>query len=125
MIAAALIFDAVLLWGVVGALVALVFVTVGVDRIDADARGAYVFRLLIVPGVVLLWPLVLWRWWILETGRDEWPLRHAPPRSTHTAAAWLLAIVIPVTFIGALALRQQWPADVAPERLAPPAEVGQ
>ena len=71
MITAALILDAVMLWGVVGALVALVFLTIGIDRIDADARGAYAFRLLIIPGVMLLWPLVLWRWWILETGRDR------------------------------------------------------
>jgi hypothetical protein len=123
--AAALILDLVTLWGLVGALVALVFLTIGIDRIDEDARGAFVFRLLIVPGVIVLWPLVLWRWWVLETGRDRWPLRHAPPRRAHGVAALALAIVVPITFFGALAIRQHWPAEVAPERLAPPPEAGQ
>lgn len=71
MTTAAWIVDAVSLWGMLGAVVALAFLTIGIDRIDEDARGAYVFRVLIVPGVVLLWPLVLWRWWVLETGRQR------------------------------------------------------
>lgn len=45
-----------------GAVVAAAFLLWGVDRIDPAARGAYLFRLLALPGVVGLWPLVLWRW---------------------------------------------------------------
>ena len=45
-----------------GIAVALAFVTVGVGRIDPAARGAYLFRPLILPGAALLWPLVLIRW---------------------------------------------------------------
>ena len=111
------ILDAIMLWGSIGGIVALVFLTIGVDRIDEDARGAYMFRVLIVPGVVLLWPLVLWRWWVLETGRDQWHLRHAPPRRSHAKVWVVLALLVPAILVTALALRQTWPAHIAPERL--------
>lgn len=40
---------------------ALWFVARGVDRMDEKARGAgWGFRLLLVPGVMVFWPL-LWR----------------------------------------------------------------
>ncbi len=46
----------------VGVMVGLTFVTVGVDRVDSAARGASgMFRLLILPGSVALWPLVIMR----------------------------------------------------------------
>lgn len=48
------------LWA--GGAVAALFLLWGVDRIDPSARGAYLFRLFALPGVVGLWPLVLWRW---------------------------------------------------------------
>ncbi|MEM7056473.1 MAG: hypothetical protein AAF557_02690 [Pseudomonadota bacterium] len=117
---AAGILDFVYIWGIIGGLVALAFLTFGIDRIDEDARGAYMFRVLIVPGVLLIWPLVLWRWWVLETGRDKWPLRHAPPRRSHSAVWIALAVLIPAIFISALVLRPTWPAHIAPERLEAP-----
>jgi hypothetical protein len=46
-----------------GLLFAIAFVTTGVQRLDAAARGAgWGFRALIVPGVTLLWPLLAVRW---------------------------------------------------------------
>lgn len=46
-----------------GALFAPAFVTVGVTRIDPAARGtSAAFRLLILPGVVALWPLLAAKW---------------------------------------------------------------
>lgn len=46
-----------------GILFAAAFMTVGVDRIDPQARGSsWRFRLLIVPGVAVLWPILLKRW---------------------------------------------------------------
>lgn len=46
-----------------GLLFALAFVSIGVTRVDMQARGAgWGFRLLILPGVVALWPLFLRRW---------------------------------------------------------------
>ena len=51
----------------IGVLVALAFVTVGVRRLDAAARdGSWGFRLAILPGCVVLWPVVL-RLWIRGT----------------------------------------------------------
>ena len=49
------------IWASIGAVIAAVFLTIGVDRIDEDARGAYIFRALLIPGVVVIWPVVLWR----------------------------------------------------------------
>ena len=48
-----------------GALFALPFVLVGINRIDAVARESkWGFRVMIFPGSVALWPLLLRRWWL-------------------------------------------------------------
>lgn len=50
-------------WLVLGVLLAVPLVVWGLPAIDARARGASLgFRLLVFPGVVLLWPVVLWRY---------------------------------------------------------------
>lgn len=48
-----------------GLVVALAFVTLGVGRVDPGARGfAPLFRLLILPGSVALWPIVVREWFV-------------------------------------------------------------
>lgn len=63
------IHDGLVAYAALGAAVALAFLVFGIERIDPAARGAYAFRPLLVPGLVLLWPLVLWRWRLLERER--------------------------------------------------------
>jgi len=47
----------------VGAVHAVPFLIRGMERIDPAARAApWSFRMLIAPGVVALWPLLLRRW---------------------------------------------------------------
>ena len=105
-------------WLVLGALVAAVFLTVGIDRIDEDARGAYIFRPLLIPGVLLIWPLVLWRWWQVETERAAWAERYRPVRAAHGTAVILMSLGIVAIVIAGLAVRQTWPADIAPVQLS-------
>lgn len=51
------------LYCLVGALFAVLFVLFGAAKIDPDAVGAtWGFRLLILPGATLLWPVLLLRW---------------------------------------------------------------
>lgn len=51
------------LYALIGAVFALAFVTLGVQRIDSGAKGSGVgFRLLILPGSAAFWPLLLKRW---------------------------------------------------------------
>ncbi len=68
----------VVAWGIyagIGILFAGLFVTRGVERVDAAAHGAsWGFRILILPGVAALWPLLASRW-----------LRGAPPPDERTA----------------------------------------
>lgn len=45
--------------------VAVGFLARGIARMDPAAAGANGFRVVIFPGLVLLWPLVAWRWWRL------------------------------------------------------------
>lgn len=104
-------------WVWIGAAVALVFLTVGIDRIDEDARGAYPFRVLLVPGVLLIWPLILWRWAVLETGRDRPLARHRPPRKAHRVIAPILLAVIALTLITGFAVRPNWSVDTPPVQL--------
>jgi hypothetical protein len=49
-----------------GGLVALAFVLWGAGRIDPAARGAWAARVMWMPGLLLLWPVVLVRWIMLE-----------------------------------------------------------
>ncbi|MEE9208061.1 MAG: hypothetical protein V3U67_06740 [Gemmatimonadota bacterium] len=50
------------LYGIIGAVTALIFVTVGVGRLDDGARGLRpLFRLILIPGATVLWPLTAWR----------------------------------------------------------------
>lgn len=58
-------------YGFAGMAVAALFLTIGIDRVDPSARGSYMFRPLIAPGVVVLWPLVLLRWLALERGATQ------------------------------------------------------
>ncbi len=56
-------------YALIRVLVAALFLCVGIGRISPEAKGSYLFRLLILPGVVGLWPVVLWRWIELERER--------------------------------------------------------
>ncbi len=56
-------------YGGAGLVVALAFLAFGMDRVDESAAGAYAVRPLLLPGLVMLWPLVLWRWRQLERAR--------------------------------------------------------
>ena len=54
---------AVLAYLACGLLFGLAFVTAGVGRVDAAARGTSAgFRLLILPGAAALWPFLAARW---------------------------------------------------------------
>jgi hypothetical protein len=111
------IFAGIRTWLIIGSLVAALFLSIGIDRIDEDAQGAYAFRPLLVPGILLIWPLVLWRWWVLEAGREVALKRYAPPRAAHGLIAGVMCGLIIALFALGLSQRQIWPADIAPERL--------
>jgi hypothetical protein len=58
---------------------ALMFLPRGVTRLDQRVAGApKTLRLLILPGVVALWPVFAWRW---ITGAPE-PIEDNPHRAT-------------------------------------------
>jgi hypothetical protein len=61
--AVTVVLEVVAAYGATGILFALAFLTFGIGRIDPGARGAGLgFRLMVFPGVVALWPLMLVRW---------------------------------------------------------------
>lgn len=67
---AELLVQAATIYLAVGAVVAAAFLLFGLDRVDPRARGAYLFRPMIAPGLILLWPLVLPRWIALARNRS-------------------------------------------------------
>lgn len=63
MIAAEWIAIALTGYACAGLLFALLFVCIGMERVDPAARGSrFGFRLIMLPGVAALWPLLLRRW---------------------------------------------------------------
>ena len=64
-------------YAVIGVAFASMFLPRGVVRLDPRVAGApKTLRLLILPGVVALWPLFAWRW---STGAHE-PIEDNPHR---------------------------------------------
>lgn len=113
------------IWAGIGGLVAVAFLSFGIDQIDEDARGAYVFRPLLVPGILLIWPLVLWRWAALRGPEMRWAARYHPPRAAHQVFAWGMALAILLAIGLGLSVRQNWPADIPAQQLALPSEAEQ
>jgi hypothetical protein len=69
------------IWALSGLVFAIPFLVAGVGRIDSQAAGTGLgFRLIILPGVVIFWPLLLRRW---AAGRREPPAE----RNAHRRAA--------------------------------------
>jgi len=66
--AAEMLILAAQVYAAVGVAVALAFAVAGIGRVEPQARGAYAFRLVVLPGLVLLWPVVAARWLRLRAG---------------------------------------------------------
>lgn len=57
-------------WSAVGLVVALAFVALGLPRVaGVSGPRSIPFRLIVIPGAMLLWPLVIQRW--MRMGRTE------------------------------------------------------
>jgi len=53
----------VALYLVTGIFFAIVFLIKGIDKIDTTAHGSgWGFRIIILPGTIVLWPLLLNKW---------------------------------------------------------------
>ena len=76
-----------------GAVVALAFLVLAIENFAPAAKGSYLVRAVIAPGLVLLWPLVVARWIGLVGDR----MRPPSPRSfSFHLTAWLcIAILAP------------------------------
>jgi hypothetical protein len=96
-----------------GAATALWFIPFGIGRLDENAQGAWIFRPLLVPGVLLIWPLILWRYSVLRRGEERLN-RHRMPRKGQDRAALALICAIPLIILIALSVRQD------PDTLAQP-----
>ncbi len=94
-----------------GGAVAAVFLTFGLGHLDENARGAWIFRPLLIPGVLLIWPLVIWRWRVLHRGENRLQ-RHKMPRAAQERIS--LAFICALALIIAVALlSRQNPAEFA------------
>lgn len=63
MAVAELVVNVLGIYAAIGALFGIAFVIAGIGRIDPVAKDSTLgFRLIVLPGAALLWPLLLKRW---------------------------------------------------------------
>ena len=67
--AARIVIEVLEYYGYIGLAVAAAFLLIGIERVDAGARRSYAFRPLLIPGCIVLWPLVLVLWVAAERQR--------------------------------------------------------
>ena len=104
-------------WLWLGAATAIIFLSFGIDRVDEDARDAYIFRPLLIPAILLIWPLVLWRWWQIERQGEVTMARYRAVRRSHGIAAIVMTGLIAAVLVLGLTARQDWPETVPPVRI--------
>lgn len=93
-----------------GIAVGLVFLLGPIEQREPGSRGSYAFRALLLPGMALLWPLVLHRW--RAPAGPQANLRH---RRWH-GGAWLVAAVV-LALVLVAALAQRGPAPPEPSSI--------
>ncbi len=87
--AATVVVSAIAVYLGFGLAFAIPFVFWGASRIDPVAReSTWGFRLIVLPGVVALWPLLAWRWFLGPQGTpsERNPHRTAAARSRNRPA---------------------------------------
>jgi hypothetical protein len=87
-----------------GLLVGLAFLFRQVEKQDPAARGVYAFRPLVLPGLALLWPLVLVRWISHESAAPA-PVTVARHKQAHRIIWAALALFILLTLWLATSIR--------------------
>lgn len=117
---AATLITALEMYLIAGALVAVAFLGFGIGRLDENATGVWVFRPILIPGILLIWPLVALRWWRLATGRADEQRRYLPPLRTQRWLTLALAIAVPLIITAALLQRQDPDLRPAAVQLEPP-----
>jgi len=95
----------------IGGAVAALFLLFGLGRIDENAQEAWIFRPLLIPGVLLIWPMVIWRWIVLQRGEEKLD-RHTMPRIRQELVQLAFVIAIPLILLVAFSVRQD-PATLA------------
>ena len=88
-----------------GAAIAVLFIVFGIGLLDENAQGAWIFRPLLIPGVMLIWPLVLWRCLVLWRGEEKLN-RHVMPRKAQEKAALFLVCAVSLILVAAILSRQ-------------------
>ncbi len=112
-------------WLVAGLGVGVAFLLFGLDRVDASARGAYGFRPLLLPGLVLLWPLVIWRW-LEAPPADAQPSLKRRHKRAHAAIWSGLALGLTLILGTGLMLRQHDVPASSSVRIGPaPSDAGE
>lgn len=104
------------LYVVLGVLFAIPFHIGGMARLDAGTRDAsFLFRLLVSPGVIALWPVLLvkWRRRMRRPGlaSPASPFRPRTLRGAHGLMIMLGAVVIPLLLGAALIFRPSFRVD--------------
>lgn len=109
-----------------GLLFAVLFLVRWCKSFDPSAAGGtWGFRVLIVPGLVALWPLMLAKVLAVRRGGSaqgpaETPVRAETLRRNHAVAFIVLAILGPLLFAVALIWRAPRLEDAPPVELAAP-----
>ena len=109
-----------------GVIVAVLFLARWCKSFDPSATdGSWGFRVLIVPGIIALWPVILGKVLTVRRGGSargpaETPVRQETLRRNHGLAFIALAIIGPLLFAVAFVWRAPRLEDAPPVDLATP-----